>query len=328
MAKARRRAEVRFARWHGICAAVTLALLLMPGVGRAQDGISYNSGQTISPTYEGWKDNADGSYTLWFGYMNRNWEETPWVPVGDDNFFSPGPADQGQPTYFQPRYNRYVFTVQIPADSPLREALDGDGLVWTLDVNGEAKKAYATLNRDYYLDWSAFVAERGVNGGGNFRAGAEENEPPTAEVEGSTERTVRVGEPLLLTVHVTDDGAVTERPQTLPVTEDGLLNMQRVPFLEPNSAFIGTHFAVTHSWFVYRGDGSAVSFDPPQVKTWWDTRPFQSRWSLYWVPPEPPEDGDWIARITFDEPGTYVLRSRADDGVEFTDHEITVHVEE
>ena len=35
---------------------------------------------------------------MWFGYMNRNFEEVLDLPVGPDNKFEPGAADRGQPT--------------------------------------------------------------------------------------------------------------------------------------------------------------------------------------------------------------------------------------
>ena len=60
--------------------------------------LSYASGQNVSPGFEGWEKNADGSFNMMFGYMNRNWEEEPVVPVGPDNCISPGPCDQAQPT--------------------------------------------------------------------------------------------------------------------------------------------------------------------------------------------------------------------------------------
>jgi hypothetical protein len=63
------------------------------------------------------------------------------------------------------------------------------------------------------------------------------------------------------------------------------------------------------------------------VSVWEDTRPFtNSPWAPFWIPPELPEDGRWITEVTFSEPGTYVLRGRADDGGLFTDEEVTVRV--
>lgn len=43
-------------------------------------------------------------------------------------------------------------------------------------------------------------------------------------------------------------------------------------------------------------------------------------------PSEFPEDGRWVSEVTFSEPGTYVLRGRADDGGLYSDVEITVTV--
>jgi hypothetical protein len=72
---------------------------------------SFSSGQNIAPVYEGWEQNADGSFTLVFGYFNRNWEQEIDLPIGADNAIDPSGPDQGQPTHFQPRRNRFVFRV-------------------------------------------------------------------------------------------------------------------------------------------------------------------------------------------------------------------------
>jgi len=87
------------------------------------------------------------------------------------------------------------------------------------------------------------------------------------------------------------------------------------------------------SWNVYRAPETvtavqdAVHFDPPQVKPWEDTRPSaNSPWSWLWVPPELPEDGVIDVSVTFDEPGTYLLWGRADDGGLYNDRYLTVNV--
>jgi hypothetical protein len=70
-----------------------------------------------------------------------------------------------------------------------------------------------------------------------------------------------------------------------------------------------------------------VKIDPPQIKVWEDTRTgTNSPWAPLFVVPEPPPDGKWTAQATFDEPGTYVLRARADDGALTTDADVTVTV--
>jgi hypothetical protein len=55
----------------GQCA-VPLAALLMFQAASAQTRFSYSSAQTLAPAYEGWWPNDDGSFTLFFGYMNTN----------------------------------------------------------------------------------------------------------------------------------------------------------------------------------------------------------------------------------------------------------------
>ena len=80
------------------------------------------------------------------------------------------------------------------------------------------------------------------------------------------------------------------------------------------------------SWFVYRGP-NAVTFDPLQVKVWEDTRAgANSPWAPLWQPPVMPADGRLVTQMTFSEPGSYVLRARADDGALFGDDDLKVTV--
>ena len=92
------------------------ALILFSSNTAAQSQSSYDSGRGISPVYEGWVLNGDGSHTLLFGYMNENWKQELNVPIGSENSFSPGLADRGQPTHFLPRRNRNVFGIEVVGD--------------------------------------------------------------------------------------------------------------------------------------------------------------------------------------------------------------------
>ena len=52
----------------------------VPGTTQTQDGVYSNSvhyarGQSLQPVFEGWEKNADGTFSMWFGYLNRNDEE-------------------------------------------------------------------------------------------------------------------------------------------------------------------------------------------------------------------------------------------------------------
>jgi hypothetical protein len=289
-------------------------------------GLTYSSGQSVSPAYEGWTRNDDGSYNLVFGYMNRNWEEEPDVPVGENNYFSPGPQDRGQPTHFLPRRNRFVFEVRVPADF-------GDSeLTWTLDVNGEENVAYGSLRDDYFIDNVVIMSETGTLGAGTSDPELRAHTPPEVELETPTEITAVVGRPVEISAIVTDDGLPRRSRRSLPVDDEGNLDLTRAIRQPPSRITVEKLIGLNMSWFVYRAPEGveaqeAVTVDPPQVAVWEDTRPFSnSPWAPFWVPPELPEDGRWVAEVTFSEPGTYILRGRADDGGLFTDRDIVVTV--
>ena len=61
----------------------------------------YNRGQDVVPSYDGWKANPDGTLSMFFGYMNRNYEEQLDIDIGPNNNVDGG--DRGQPTHFYPR---------------------------------------------------------------------------------------------------------------------------------------------------------------------------------------------------------------------------------
>ena len=75
----------------------------------------FQSGQDIQPYFDGWIRNRDGSVDMVFGYFNRNWQEELAIPVGPDNMLEPGAPDRGQPTYFLPRRQGWVFRVRVPS---------------------------------------------------------------------------------------------------------------------------------------------------------------------------------------------------------------------
>lgn len=312
-------------RKSGFARAVLLALALVAlPAGAAAQGLTFNKGQSISPAFEGWEQNEDGTFNLVFGYMNRNWEEQPHIPVGPNNNFSPGPADRGQPTYFHPRRNRFIFKVQVPADFGEQE------LVWTVNAGGEELKAYGTLRPDYFIDNVVIMSENGALGAGTSSPELRAHTPPTVTLETPTVIETRVGHPVQLVAHVTDDGLPRRRNVPQPVTEGGELDFERAVKMIPSRITVEKIAGLHMTWFVYRAPEDvqrSVHFDPPQVHPWEDTRPYSnSPWAAFWAPPELPEDGRWITQVTFDKPGTYVLRGRADDGGLFTDHDVTVHV--
>lgn len=100
----------------------------------------HTAGQSVTAAYEGWFKNDDGSFSMLFGYFNRNLKEELDIPVGDNNRFEPGPADQGQPTHFLPRRQWGVFTVTVPAN------FGTEKLTWTIVANGQATAVPAHLD--------------------------------------------------------------------------------------------------------------------------------------------------------------------------------------
>ena len=311
--------------------ALAAALALQVGV-RAQS-LSYTRGQNVAPAYEGWEQSEDGTKYFLFGYMNRNWEEEIDVPVGPDNGFNVGGADQGQPTHFLPRRNRFVFRVKVPAALKEKEEL-----VWTLTTHGKTEKAYATLRPDYIVDDVVRASETGALGAGTSSPEVRGNKPPTLHVEEIKTRTLKVAEPLTIVSEVKDDGipkrripsratlqAAQERAASDPVLAAAIRNPSMSP---PSRITVGKVVGLHTSWFLYRGPaGAKVTFDPPQVKVWEDTRAgANSPWAPLWTPTPVPADGRVPVTVTFSEPGTYVLRCRADDGALVADEEVTIVV--
>ncbi|MEC8995885.1 MAG: hypothetical protein VX506_10130 [Pseudomonadota bacterium] len=298
--------------------AALLFPLLLLAIPLTVDGQSYQAGQHIEPAFEGWRPNADGSFNLMFGYMNENWQEEPFVPVGENNNFSPGEADRGQPTHFLPRRNRFTFEVTVPADWGNQE------LVWTLNVNGVERKAYATLRQDYLVDNMVIASETGSLGAGTSSPESRSNLPPVITLQGDSVRVGQVGSPIELEAHIWDDGLPNRRRETSNTSDE----LQRRMLRPPSRVTVGKVNGLYMSWNLYRGDGSLV-IDPPLPKPWEDTRASaNSPWGPLWLPPEIPEDGIYKVTVTFDKPGSYVLWGRADDGGLYHDTYVTIHVSE
>ncbi|MBM3777328.1 MAG: hypothetical protein FJW23_03685 [Acidimicrobiia bacterium] len=276
-----------------------------------EPGTTWSRGRSVVPVYEGWGTNPDGSHMMVFGTFNRNWDEAIDVPVGQDNHLEPGGPDLGQPTHFLPRRNFFLFGVRVPKDFGDRD------VIWTLTTHGVTERAYGTLRPGYLLNADVMTATLGAVGPGVTTAEASrDNRPPSLELDGGgAPRTARVGEPLRFSAQAADDGL--PRAEPLPAF-----------FGSPFSSALGTLQSAAGlrlTWFVYRGEGAAVRFDPPQFKPYVDLRG-GSPWSPGWAPPPVPEGNRWRIGVTFETPGTYVLRCLAHDGGLGTYQDVTVTV--
>ncbi len=227
----------RVAARHGgtVAALRWVACLVVLGLAGATDAgaQTYHSGQNLQPVFEGWEQNADGSFNMVFGYLNRNYEEHLSIPVGPDNRFEPGDPDRGQPTFFYPRRQRIIFRVRVPADWGDRE------LVWTVTAHGQTDRAVGWLVPEQIIDEQVIAMNRAGGGAPEIV-----NAAPAIILVESVERSVRVGEPLTLTAIIRDDGVPAMRParQSRPPGRRNALGLRL-------------------AWIQYRGPGT-VEFDP------------------------------------------------------------------
>jgi hypothetical protein len=196
--------------------------------------IRYARGQDVSPTFDGWEQNSDGTYTLHFGYFNRNAEEELDVPVGSENNIEPG-GDRGQPTHFYTTRKWWVFKIVVPRDWPKQQRV-----VWTLTTYGKTSQAKGWLQPEWEVD-RGVMAKNAVrdpflmstpSGDIDF-----ENLPPS--ISGPPALTTALGSTLVLTATATDDG----RPK---------------PLSDPTGT---RQQGVRVRWILYRGPGK-VQFDP------------------------------------------------------------------
>jgi hypothetical protein len=271
----------------------------------ATSELKFNSGQSVQPAYEGWTRNPDGSRSMWFGYLNRNWEETPDVPVGAGNGFGAGSEDLGQPTHFLPRRQAFVFKVAVPADWPA----DKD-LVWTLTANGTTLKAFGSLWPVWEIDEQTMSAN---NGGRTARTfGEPVNLAPVIAAQ-MPPQTIAVGQPLTIVLPVKDDGLPT--PEIRARGTGGPRGRGAAPNAgapDPFAEAARGQFRV--KWVQYRGAGKARITPDESAVLGADGRPTLT-------------EGKSSTRITFDRPGSYTLRAYALDGdAYFTTLDVTVTV--
>ncbi len=173
----------------------------------------HSAGQGVTPAFEGWWENPDGTFSIMFGYFNRNTKQIVDIPIGSNNHIDPGGPDRGQPTHFNANRGWGPFVVVVPKDF-------GKGTItWTLTINGQTNSIPASLdplwviqpmldainNTPPYLSFQPF----------------EENGP---SIQGPkplvTSRTATVGTPLPVTVWVADDNVLSpgRTPPRNPVT--------------------------------------------------------------------------------------------------------------
>jgi hypothetical protein len=249
-------------------------------------------GRTSSRCSRAGSETPTGRSTCVFGYFNRNFEEQPVVPVGVNNTIEPGPADRGQPTHFYTRRQQFVFKVQVPADWGQKD------LTWTVTHNGRTDQAFGHLLPVWEIDGSTMRLNRGAGSSGGYA----DNQRPSIGLDGGGGQDLEVTLPdsLAIAVVAGDDGIPPPNPKFAERNQRRGPKSQAV--VDPRKAAT-TGLAVT--WLHWRGPGM-VTFDP-QI-------------------PEIGEGGRAVTRVSFSEPGTYVLQAVADDTVLLNSIDVTVTV--
>ena len=141
--------------------------------------VSAQQNQPIYPVYDGYLKNADGSYTLAFGYFSHN-GDTVTIPPGPNNGFAPTPGDRMQPTTFKPGHWRFQCAMVVAPD------FDGK-MKWTLTYGGVTT---GTSERMLQSNWNLVegAAQLGKIDFKTVPKGVCLNRPPTVRVLGVTAR--------------------------------------------------------------------------------------------------------------------------------------------
>jgi hypothetical protein len=238
-------------------------------------------GASISPAYEGWFDNPDGTHSFLIGYYSRNTQAEVDVPIGPNNHFEPGNLDMGQPTHFLTRRRFGMFVVTVP-----REFAKTQKITWTLTANGVTTSVPFHMHVDYNL--TPFKSsEESPNREFNrppvlrFAETGPTLTGPMAAISRALERSATVGTPMPLDLWA-DDDALYSSGGNAPMT--------------------GERPPVSLTISKYRGPGTVTVSDAPVKLT-----------ALKGGKPAEPYSGKASTAISFDEPGDYVLHVTAND---------------
>jgi hypothetical protein len=259
----------------GLIVATMLAVTAVAVAQQLPDSPAKGFGTSITPAYEGWYDNPDGSHTFLIGYYNRNIKTAMDIPVGPNNRVEPGGPDMGQPTHFLPGRQTGVFSITVP------KAFSKDQkLTWTIVANGEAMSVPFRLNTDYNV--SPFT---GLEIGNTppvirlFEENAAPAQGPVAFISKAIAKTASVATGLTIPIWAADDAkysTTTNAPLTTP----------RPP--------------VSISWGVYRGPAD-VKFENAKLE------------ALKGGKADEPYLGKMTTTAKFTAPGEYYLEIIAND---------------
>ncbi len=225
-------------------------------------------GASVTPAYDGWYDNADGTHTFLIGYYNRNWNVDVDIPIGPNNKFEPGDPDRGQPTHFMPNRNFGMFTITVPKTFGAAERL-----WWTMTVNGVTSRVGMVMSPDFNITPQK-SSEEAPNGKYNlppvlrFTETGTNIQNPTASVGSAISKTATVNVPMALDLWAEDDALYTSGTNAPMTRTPPVVEAEVTKYRGPgNVKSDGFHFAATKGGkpleaFAGKASGT-VTFDKP-----------------------------------------------------------------
>jgi len=176
-------------------------------------------GSSITPAFEGWFDNPDGTHSFLIGYLNRNSQQEIDIPLGPDNRIEPGGPDMGQPTHFLPGRQFGMFLITVPKAFTAEQRL-----TWTIVANGQSMSVPFRMNPDYVVSPFSDIAVGNTPPVLRFDEKGASFQGPRALPGNASVLTATTTAPLPLRVWATDDAKYTSgtnaplRSETPPVT--------------------------------------------------------------------------------------------------------------
>jgi len=162
-------------------------------------------GSSVTPAFEGWYYDKDGSTRLLVGYFNRNLKQEFDIPVGANNRIEPGGPDMGQPTHFHTGRAWGVFSIPLPKDFGEKK------LTWTIVANGFTNAITLHTKADYIVEPFEDPANKNTPPTLKFKEGGE---AVTGPPKGIAEKySAVVGAPLAITVWASDEGPKINVPE-------------------------------------------------------------------------------------------------------------------
>jgi len=277
----------------------TLVSAQQPGVGQTPSSLPLTApirerGTSVTPAFEGWYYDKDGSQYVLVGYFNRNTKQEFDIPAGPNNRIEPGPPDQGQPTHFNAGRQWGVFSIKLPKDFGTKK------LSWTIVANGFTNTITLHTYPDYIVEPFEDAANKNTPPKLKFEPNGQTFTGPPSTI--AAKYTGTVGVPVPLTVWISDEGPKINVP-------------------EPSSRGRGRGARGGEPAAGAAGRGAArgaapegFTPPPPMALTWTKFRgPGDVKFDNNKPSIDRDANGKTVTNATFSAPGEYILRVEGND---------------